>query len=430
MSGRFPQDHLHRSAINDELHAHPYEPMTPPERVILFVMRVTPEQRQSEKSHLDALAARFGDVVPEVNGNRARYDFGVFRLKVERHLEFTRYKFVWRMEARMPSRPFEDSAHTRMPAEWLAALPGEVINALNIVLLPFPENASHDTLVQRYAGEFDPTGFAGSQVGRTGGLVLTDFRIRDDGFIRMMVFSKATLPAQNGRLVLRIVEVETYRCMALLIMPEARKLLTTLPEVEDTLTRLTQAIAATNGKVDEELLEELTKLASRVEGLMAANYLRLSASVAYFDLVFKRLEELKERPVDKIPHLGGILERRLKPAQSTCASVSRLLDQLSLRVAHASQLLRTRIDVRRENQNQSLLVAMNKRAKMQLRLQETAELLSIAVIPYYGANLLAYMIEGLAEVRHFHVDPIMIKAVSAPIIALLTLWVQIKARKR
>ncbi|MBI1194476.1 MAG: DUF3422 family protein [Gammaproteobacteria bacterium] len=430
MSDCFPTDHGFRRAINDELHSHPYEPMTPPERVALFVMRVTPEERQAEKAHLDALAARFGDAVPETNGNRVRYDFGLFRLKVERHLEFTRYKFVWRLEARLPSRPFEDSIHSRLPAEWLANLPGRVLNALNIVLLPFPENASNDSLVQRYAGEFDPASLAGSQVGRSGGLVLTDFTIRDDGFIRMIVFSKATLPAQNGRLILRIVEVETYRSMALLAMPETRKLLTTLPEVEDTLTRLTQAIAATSGKVDEELLDELTQLAARVEGLMASNYLRLSASVAYFELVFKRLEELRERPIDKIPHLGGILERRLKPAQSTCASVSHLLDQISLRVSHTSQLLRTRIDVRRENQNQSLLIGMNKRANMQLRLQETAELLSIAVIPYYGANLLAYMMEGLAELRHFHIDPVMVKAAGAPIIALLTLMVQIRARRR
>jgi uncharacterized membrane-anchored protein len=92
--------------------------------------------------------------------------------------------------------------------------------------------------------------------------------------------------------------------------------------------------------------------------------------------------------------------------------------------------LRTRIDVRRENLNQQLLVSMNKRFQIQLRLQETAELLSIVIIPYYGANLLGYIIEEIDNAAHWNIDPLMIKAISIPILAALALLIMSKMRKR
>jgi len=77
-----------------------------------------------------------------------------------------------------------------------------------------------------------------------------------------------------------------------------------------------------------------------------------------------------------------------------------------------------------------LLVSMNKRFQIQLRLQETAELLSIVIIPYYGVNLLGYIVEEIDNVSHWSIDPLMIKAISAPILAALALLLMSKMRKR
>ena len=425
-----PTDFDRRVAINDELHIHPYEPLTPPERIVLFVMLVTPEERLLEDEYLEILSTKLGEVIPNIKRNHIRYDFGQFRLKIERHQEFTQYKFVWRTNDTLPTEPFLESVHHLLPSGWLQNLPGQAIVAMDIAFLPFPSDTSTEILIDRYSRIFDSSSLAASQVGRSKGIVLTDFKINADGFTHMLVFSKASLPSQNGRLMLRLIEVETYRMMALLAFPEARRLLSTLPKTEDNLWQLTHTIALSDGTKDNELLEELSTLASSVENLVASNYRRLSASRAYFELLFTRLKELKEEPIQNIPSLGGILERRLEPAQSTCESVWRWLDQISLRVSHTSQLLRTRIDVRRENQNQVLLVTMNKRFQIQLRLQETAELLSIVIIPYYAVNLLGYISEEIDSLVHWHIEPLMVKAFGAPIIALIIFIFMTKIRNR
>jgi uncharacterized membrane-anchored protein len=63
------------------------------------------------------------------------------------------------------------------------------------------------------------------------------------------------------------------------------------------------------------------------------------------------------------------MERRLLPAMNTCATMARRQEDLSSRVARNSQLLRTRVEVELERQNQELLGQMNRRAKLQLHLQ-------------------------------------------------------------
>ena len=95
MSHVFPKDYALRHALNDELHIHPYEPLTPPERVLYLAVLVTPEERHLEDDHLALLAQQMGHVEPIHRGNQVRYYFGDLRLKVERHQEFTRYKFVY-----------------------------------------------------------------------------------------------------------------------------------------------------------------------------------------------------------------------------------------------------------------------------------------------------------------------------------------------
>ena len=64
------------------------------------------------------------------------------------------------------------------------------------------------------------------------------------------------------------------------------------------------------------------------------------------------------------------------------------------RVSRASALLGTRVEIVRERQNQELLGAMNERAALQLRLQETVEGLSVAAIAYYATGLFGYVFKS------------------------------------
>ena len=122
------------------------------------------------------------------------------------------------------------------------------------------------------------------------------------------------------------------------------------------------------------------------------------------------------------------MQRRLLPAMNTCEAISRRQEELSGRVARNSQLLRTRVDIELERQNQELLGQMNQRAKLQLRLQETVEGLSVVVLTYYGSQLVQYLAKGTKEFHHFNTD--IITAISIPIIAGLVAWGTRRMRKK
>ena len=105
---------------------------------------------------------------------------------------------------------------------------------------------------------------------------------------------------------------------------------------------------------------------------------------------------------------------------NTCTSVSARLESLSQRVARATQLLSTRVDVTRERQNQKVLESMNRRAEAQLRLQQTVEGLSAAAITYYVVGLVGYAAKGLKSLG-WPVDVELTVALSIPLVALAAL---------
>ena len=117
------------------------------------------------------------------------------------------------------------------------------------------------------------------------------------------------------------------------------------------------------------------------------------------------------------------------PRRPTCEATSRWLEQLSQRVGHANELLRARIGVRHERQNQELLAAMNKRFNLLLRLQQAAELLSVAIFTYYSVNLIAYVTEEVEILLGIQHDPLLIKAILAPLVAGSVLIVMFRRRK-
>jgi uncharacterized membrane-anchored protein len=112
------------------------------------------------------------------------------------------------------------------------------------------------------------------------------------------------------------------------------------------------------------------------------------------------------------------MERRLSPAINTCATIARRQEDLSGRIARNSQLLRTRVDIELAGQNQQLLAQMNRRAKIQLRLQETVEGLSVVAITYYGSQLVNYLAKG-AKGLIAPATPEVVTAISIPLIAAL-----------
>jgi uncharacterized membrane-anchored protein len=99
----------------------------------------------------------------------------------------------------------------------------------------------------------------------------------------------------------------------------------------------------------------------------------------------------------------------------TCESIRKRQEELAAHVARASNLLRTRVDVALESQNQDLLQSMNRRAQLQLRLQTTVEGLSVAAISYYVVGLIGDAAKALKPLGFF-LDPEVVIAVAIPFV--------------
>lgn len=404
-----PADHVQRRALIDEVHARPPEQLTVPSR-LSYLALVSDGDRAADSAALAALAARYGAPAPEPDQNHYSADFGAFRIKWERHTEFLRYKFfVNGAEA----TPFADPAIKAVPADWLATLPGKVIAANHAVLAP---RSKEPLAIEAIADQhFNGNALIGSMTSGGKGLALTDFRIHDDGFGRLIVYDDGLTPRQLGRLVQRIMEIETYRMMALLAFPVARALGPSLQQAESELLSIISSVQ--DAKEDDEppLFDRITRLEAQVEKTLSDTHYRFSAANAYHTLVEQRVEELREQRIEGLQTFREFNERRLSPAMATCRTMSARLEAILDRVGRTTMLLSTRVNVTREKQNQQVLKSMDRRATMQLRLQQTVEGLSVAAISYYIVGLVGYAAKGIkASGRDINLD--LVTAWSIPVV--------------
>jgi uncharacterized membrane-anchored protein len=164
------------------------------------------------------------------------------------------------------------------------------------------------------------------------------------------------------------------------------------------------------------VLVRLSRLAAEVERSVARTTFRFGAAGAYYRLVRQRIDDLREQRLPGFSPIGEFMDRRLVPAIDTCTSIARRQDDISGRIARNSQLLRTRVDIEIERQNQELLAQMNRRAKIQLHLQETVEGLSVVAITYYASQLVNYVAKGAKDFIA-PATPEVLTALSIPVIA-------------
>jgi len=407
-----PPSHPRRVILNDEVHARPYQTLQVPQRASHLAMLTDPVEREREYAHVVELCRRYGSQAPPPEASYFVADCGGFRLCWERHGEFSSYTIL---EAGAGGEPFAQPAVKALPPEWLAALPGKLIVAAHVALVPAADaHADIEAIATHFAGNT----LVGAWVADGGAAAFTDFRIRQDGFSRFLLLDRGMGARRAGRVLQRLLEIETYRMFALLALPLAHEVGARLSAAERDLADITELMLA-QGPADEPgLFDRLTKLAAAVERELAASGYRFGAARAYYGLVTRRIAELREQRVPGIQTIDGFMQRRLAPAMSTCESVARRQAELSERVARASDLLRTRVDIVREMQNQELLASMDRRAQLQLRLQEMVEGLSVTAITYYLVGLVGYAAKAL-KAAGLAVDPELAMGVSIPLVALL-----------
>ncbi len=407
-----PPAHPRRVALNDEVHARPYQTLQAPQRASYLAMLAQAAEREREYAHVAELCARYGCEPPPPEASYFVADCGAFRLRWERHGEFSSYTVF---EDGAGGEPFAQPAADALPPQWVATLPGRLIVAAHVALLPGAETHPQ---IEAISPHFAGNTLVGAQVADGGAAAFTDFRIHPDGFSRFLLLDRGMGRRRAGRVLQRLLEIETYRMFALLAFPLAREVGARLAVAERELAAITELMVTQTAADEPGLLDRLTRLAAAVESALAASSYRFGAARAYYGLVRHRIAELREQRIPGIQTIDEFMQRRLAPAMSTCESVARRQAELSERVARASDLLRTRVDIVREMQNQELLASMNRRARLQLRLQETVEGLSVAAITYYLVGLVGYAAKALKSAG-YAIDPDIAMGVAIPLVALL-----------
>jgi uncharacterized membrane-anchored protein len=383
-----PPAHPQRVALHNEIHARPPEAMAAPLALSHLVMFGDAAQREASRAHLAALLRDHHLPQPDAASTHVRAEVGGLRIRWELHTEFVTWTFSRPFDARTFGQQEPVPAVQSVPQQWLAGLPGQTLAALHLWVLA-GEPDTGDLSLTRHVLHEDT--LVGAAVSDGHARVFTDFALHADGWSRMVLLAEHLQPRRLGRLVQRLLEIDTYRMAALLGLPAARESSALLAVAEGELAALAEAIRVAGRHEEPQLLDRLTRLAGQVESHYAATHSRFSASAAYFELVDQRLADIHEQRLPGLQTLGEFFERRLSPARATCAWAVRRQDALSQRVSRISNLLRTRVEIEQQQSSQAVLASMNRRQDLQLQLQATVEGLSVAAITYYIVGLVSYM---------------------------------------
>jgi uncharacterized membrane-anchored protein len=377
-------DHDLRAVLAGEAQARPTLPV-PRAALVLHEARLDDgDGGKAARAYAEALARDNQVAAPPREADHALIalkDGGT--LKWERHGEFSTW--TWVCEGAF------DQAGPIVPPALFADAPGRRLVAA--ALFVSPDEPDGQTLDRVFGPESAEVDRAGSIIASGTCGFWTGFRLGADGWTRFLTQENGTGPFRMGRIVRRLLEVETYRLVALLAFPLAKRARRTLDALD---AQVAAAIADTHAP-EADVLNTLLDAARKLEALGQETSFRFGAAAAYRTLVAKRLEEFREVRIEGIQRLQAYLERRFTPAMDTCASTQRRIESLSARVERASGLLRTRIDLATQAQNQALLRSMHETARTQVRLQEAVEGFSVAAIAYYAYSLLATILAPAAN---------------------------------
>jgi uncharacterized membrane-anchored protein len=404
-----------RAKALGEIHARP-SPLIETPRIIVQLAFMTDGGSSVDLAVLAELSSTRGLAAPQKDARHHSMSWNKGTLRWERHTEFSTYAWEGTVPARFGGEildhPFGDGFNP----------PGSLISGVRLEIRPWSDDAEAAISV------FDPASLCYSMVEDGRAAAITDFRQDKDGLTRILLLDRCLSPARAGALSQRLIEIETYRTLAMLGLPLAQSLSPEIRKIEDSLTEITQRMRRDAREESDALLARITALAAELEASAAASLYRFGASRAYDGIVEERIQALNEHTVTGYDTWGAFLQRRMAPAMRTCRSIEERQANLSRKLARATTLLRSWIDVELEKQNSALLQSMNRRAKLQLRLQQTVEGLSVAAISYYVVGLISYLAKALYDAG-LPADPGLVTGLSVPLVILVIWWIVRRIRR-
>ncbi|MGY3439511.1 MULTISPECIES: DUF3422 family protein [unclassified Marinovum] len=419
-------DHPLRYQLSNELHARPFPSAKAPGRAVYLVVRKENHPASRDKSedlqHLIDLLDRYGAPHPQPGATHHSAQIGKHNLKWESHTEVVTYSVF--MEG-LGERPFDPADFGVFPDDWLERAPGQRVTS---AMIRVQEQHDHEVLSAELQEWFVPESLAVSNVLEEAAVVAGDFRIDPAGHVRFAVYpAKGTGASRIGRILQRTCEIELYKSLSMLGFSRSRELGPVLGELDDRLSDLMSRMTDDSAPADQTL-QALLSISAELEAQSATSSFRFGATGAYEAIVLQRIEMLRESHFNGRQSWHEFMIRRYDPAMRTVKSTERRLDTMAERAMRASELLRTRVEVERSAQSQSQLEAMNTRAELQLRLQETVEGLSVVAISYYAVSLAGYLFYPLGKGLGLSKEMVL-AGLTLPVVGLVALFLH-RMKKR
>jgi len=395
-------DHPLRYALTGELHARPFPEIRAPQSVAFLAIKQAGDaaardrDRGADMAHLAALLKHYGAPLPEKDATHYYGAMGRYHIKWEQHTEFVTYTAF---SDEVSDRPFDPAEFDVFPAKWLDEAPGQRLTSSLLRLMPMPRKP--EPMLEQLRDWFVPESLAAALVLDGAAVVASDFRIDPAGHSRFAAFvPESTGSRRVGRIVQRLLEIETYKTMSMLGFALTREIGGQVGKMDRQLSELMAKMSAQEMRA-EKTLDALLDVSVELENVVAQTAFRFAGTAAYKAIVDERIAALREVRFEGRQGFGEFMMRRYEPAMRTVISMERRLERMSARALRASDLLRTRVDVERSAQNQSILESMDKRADLQLRLQRTVEGLSVVAISYYAVSLAGYLLYPLEGLTGF-----------------------------
>jgi uncharacterized membrane-anchored protein len=409
-----------RAQVMDELHARPYVRFTGPAHVLHLSFLHPAEGQEPGEDEPEAIALPMG-LLPTHRAPRHgiyrldRPEVGTLVLAWACHTSYTAVT-LYLYDEPTPTEPFSVDLAAWLPEGWLDARAGQLLVATRLHVKPTPDGWPTTAEVAPLFGDHT---LKGSGVMAGAGAVWSGYRIHDDGFGRLLLGVKRMSRHELGRTVQRLLNIEDHTHMALMALPDARAIRTRLRQAEAAMAEVTQGLTTATTNADKRAhLDRLMALSAELERELALANARFTPALSYFRLLEGSFAELRETKLNGLLPSSRFVMRRVRPAVDTYEELRLRLDDLARRIARASQLLRTALDLELGEQNQFLLARLEERARMQFRLQQTVEGLSVVAITYYAVGLLGQGFKGL-KAAGWSLSPELLTGQALPVVFAL-----------
>ncbi|KGE03016.1 DUF3422 domain-containing protein [Pseudohaliea rubra] len=414
-----------RIALSNEWHARPSLSLPAPFRCTHVVTLRSETSLEQSRRSFAAFCADHSQGQPAADSRHHSVQIGSCLIKWEGHTEATSHTIM------VPGNgqpPFAESALDFLDTDKREELVSDMFVGVKIEVL-VAGTGDGEVTVDYARSLLGARQIYGGTMSESGAEVWSAFRHDAEGFVRIVIIDRGISEERLSRLLQRLLEMETYRMLAMMALPRARGVMAELGELEPQLDEVMGQLARRRDEsAHEELLRRITAISAQAEHIAAANAYRFAAARAYAGIVERRIKECNEQRLGSYQRYSNFLLKTLQPAMRTCDAAEQRTHEVAERVARAAGLLGSMVDMVQKKQNQAILETMAERATLQLRLQQAVEGFSIFAISYYAVGLIAYGLKS-AKALGAPMNPEVATGFAAPAVFALV-WLSVRTVRR